>query len=61
MKFISDKYISVYNHKGFNICALKVAVPVNGDEMGYVIDNADFIGQTFNSVPDAICAIDKID
>lgn len=58
-KFLSNRYVSVYNHKGFDICSLKAAIPENGDALGYVIDSANFSGQTFNSISEAICAIDK--
>lgn len=59
MKFLSDRYVSVYNHRGFDICTLKVAAPANDDEMGYVVDNAEFSGQVFDAISDAICTIDK--
>lgn len=59
MKFLSDRYVSVYNHRGFDICTLKVAAPANGDQMGYVIDNAEFSGQVFDDISEAISAIDK--
>lgn len=58
MKYLSKRYVSVYNHKGLDICTLKVAIPANGDEMGYVIDSENFIGQIFNDIVDAIYAID---
>lgn len=59
MKFLSDRYVSVYNHRGFDICTLKVAVPVNDDGLGYVIDNAAFSDQVFDGISEAISAIDK--
>ncbi len=58
MKYLSERYVSVYTHKGFDICTLKVAIPANGDEMGYVIDSENFKGQVFNDIVDAIYAID---
>lgn len=59
MKYLSERYVSVYNHNGFDICALKVAVPSEGDAMGYVIDSELFSGQVFNDPVDAINAINN--
>ena len=58
MKYLSDRYVSVYNHKGYDICSLKVAVPADGDELGFVIDSEEFSGLVFNDPLDAIIAID---
>lgn len=60
MEYLSDRYVSVYSHKGFNICSLKVADPANGDEMGFVVDSELFAGQVFNHPEDAIAAINVI-
>lgn len=61
MKMLSDRYVRVYKYKGFDICSLKVAVPINGDEMGYVINSVKFSGQIFSNISDAIGAIGAID
>ncbi len=58
--FLSNRYAKVYNHKGYDICTLKVANPSNGDSLAYVIDSIDFAGQEFNDVEDAIAAINQI-
>lgn len=57
MKHLSDRYVRICNHKGYDICTLKAAEPANGDELGYVIDDEKFTGQVFNSTADAIAAI----
>lgn len=59
MKFLNNRYASVYNYKGFDICTLKVASPEEGDELGYRIDSDLFDGRLFDDVADAIDAIDK--
>lgn len=59
MKFLNDRYSSVYNYKGFDICTLKVASPAQGDTLDFVIDSDLFSEQTFNDVADAIVAIDS--
>lgn len=58
MKYLNDRYVSVYTYKGLDICTLKVAVPKDGDELGYYIDSEIFNGQSFNGIADAIVAID---
>ena len=60
MKCLSNRYVSVYNHKGYDICTLKATVPANGDELDYVIDSKNFNDQVFNSIADAIVAIDEL-
>jgi len=60
MKYLSDKYVSIYSYKGFDICILEVAVPADGDELGYLIDSKQFRGKVFNDVESAIAAIDLI-
>lgn len=60
MKYLSDKYVCVYTYKGFDICTLEVAVPVDGDELGYLIDSTEFIGKVYSNVEDAMFAIDLI-
>lgn len=60
MKFLNDRYSSVYNYKGFDICTLKVACPAEGDNLGYVIDSNLFSDRTFSDVESAIVAIDSL-
>lgn len=59
MKYLDDRYAKIYDHKGFDICTLKTAVPEDGDEMGYVIDSDLFEGRVFDDISDAINAIDN--
>jgi hypothetical protein len=60
MKFLSDRYAKVFTHKGFDVCTLKLAVPSDGDHLGYVIDDKSFGCQLFDLAQDAIDAIDAI-
>ena len=60
MKYLSERYASVFNHRGMDICTLKIAVPAAGDEMGYRIDDKAFEGIVFNDIADAIMAINKL-
>lgn len=57
IKFLSNKYAKVYNHNGYDICALKEAVPSEGDELGYRIDDKRFEGNVFSHPDGAIEAI----
>lgn len=59
MKFLSDRYATVYTHKGYNICTLKVANPSQGDSLAYVIDSVELLGQEYNDITDAIEAINN--
>lgn len=58
-KYLSERYAEVYRHRGYAICTLKVAIPSEGDELGYVIDDARFAGTTFELLEEAIAAIDR--
>lgn len=60
MKYLSDRYVSVYTYKGLDICTLKVAVPTEGDQLNYLIDNEIFNGQVFDDIASAIAAIDSL-
>jgi hypothetical protein len=60
MKYLDDRYVSIYTHKGIDVCTLKVACPKNGDGLGYAIDHAYFKGCEYNLADDAIKAIDKV-
>lgn len=59
MRFLNERYEKVLNHKGFDICTLKEAIPSNGDSLGYVVDHAFFAGYDFNHPEDAMKAIDE--
>lgn len=58
MKFLNERYAKVFSHKGFDICTLRSAVPENGDDLGYVIDDERFAGRSFEMVEDSVNAID---
>lgn len=60
MKYLNNRYAKVFNHKGFDICTLKNACPVNGDRLGYVVDDMRFTNQDFNLIDEAIAAIDRL-
>ena len=60
MEFLSDRYVKVYTHKGVDICALKIAIPSEGDELGYRIDNPQLMDKVFDNPDEAIKAIDKL-
>lgn len=58
---INDRYVSVFRHRGIDICTLKRADPSNGDSLGYVIDHNyyKFVGKTFSTVFEAVGVIDE--
>ena len=58
MKFLSDRYAAILEHKGIAICVLKVAVPAEGDELGYTVDHELFQSKVFNHPGDAVNVID---
>lgn len=58
MKILNNGYVKVFSHKGFDICILRSASPVNGDSLGYVLDDERFAGRSFERVEDAMDAID---
>lgn len=60
MHYLTDKYAKIISHKGFDICTLKVAIPAEGDELGYVIDDAMFQGKVFDHPDSAIEAINQM-
>lgn len=60
MKYLSDRYVKVYTHKGIDICTLKVANPSEGDEFGYKIDKKELKDMVYNHPEEAIAAIDKL-
>ncbi|WP_312652979.1 hypothetical protein [Aminipila sp.] len=51
------KYESLLIYKGFEICALKVACPTDGEAMGYVIDDEFFSGCNYSHPEEAMKAI----
>lgn len=53
-----EKYALVYTHKGQDIYTFKVADPQK-DSLGYIVDSKYIEGE-FNTVGDAIAAIDKL-
>lgn len=57
MHYLSNRYVPVYNHKGIDICVLKIAVPANGDERGYRVDCGSLKDMLFNDIADAVGAI----
>lgn len=54
MKYLSNQYVSVFQYKGYSICTLKNAVPEDGDEVGYKIDDVVFAANTYSTVAEAI-------
>lgn len=59
MNILDDRYAVVYRHKGFDICVLKVADLSMC--FGYRIDSQWFKGKEYETVQDAIDAIDSSD
>ncbi|MGG1263744.1 hypothetical protein [Brevibacillus laterosporus] len=55
---IDDRYVSVYNHSGIDICTLREANPSAGDGLGYVIDHTYFWQRSYDNVQSAIDDID---
>ena len=58
MKYLSNRYAKVTEYKGMDICALRVSLPLNGDELGYKIDDITYDGMVFDSLGEAMGAID---
>ena len=59
LKFLDDRYTIVCKYKGYAICTLKVAVPAENDELGYVIDDARFEGLVYGDPEGAMLAINE--
>jgi len=55
---VNERYVSVYKHRGIDICTLKEAVPSNGDFLGYVIDHSCFMGRKYDHPENAMEDID---
>ncbi|ALA07190.1 hypothetical protein SECTIM467_61 [Brevibacillus phage SecTim467] len=55
---IDDRYVSVYIHRGIDICTLRGANPSTGDRLGYVIDHNHFWQRSYDNVQSAIDDID---
>lgn len=49
-------YVTVYTHKGLEICTISPATP---EQFGYIIDYVDYVGESYNLIQDAINAIDR--
>lgn len=60
MKILDNRYVKVFNYKGLDICTLKSACPTKEEELGYRIDDKQFVGQEFKLVDDAIKAIEQM-
>ncbi|GEM_PF-1689248 len=60
MRFLNDRYHAILEHKGGAICALKEAIPAEGDELGYVIDLETFDGKVYDHPDDAVQAVDTL-
>lgn len=60
MKCLSERYVKVLKHKRIDICTLEVAIPTQGDEMEYAIDDKRFSGTAFNHPEEAVDAIDEL-
>lgn len=60
MKYLNGRYVSVFRHKGVDICTLKIAVPAEGDEPGYRIDNAELAGNVYSTIEEALKAINEV-
>lgn len=61
MKHLNDRYAKIMEYKGMDICALRVATPFNGDELGYRIDDVLYDGMVFTDLEEAMKAIDSSD
>ncbi len=59
-RYLDGRYAAAYRHRGYPICTLKVAVPSEGDSLGYVIDDTEFCGMEFASIEEAMEAIDHL-
>lgn len=40
-RYLDGRYAEVYRHKGYLICTLKAAAPLDGDSLGYVINDIE--------------------
>lgn len=61
MKYLSNRYAKATEYKGKDICALRVSSPLNGDELGYKIDDITYDGMVFDSLGEAMGAIDSLE
>lgn len=55
-----DRYKIAFKYKNFDICTLKIASPLMGDYMGYIIDDEQFKNHKFDLLDQAIRFIDTI-
>lgn len=58
-RYLNERYAEVYRHRGYPVCTLKVAVPSEGDSLGYVINDTKFCGTEFSHIEEAMEAIDR--
>lgn len=58
MEYLSeDVFAKLRNYKGYVICTARE--PGEYDFFGYIIDDFAFYGEKFNTIQDAMYAIDK--
>jgi len=55
----SSEYVVVHTHRGINVYALKIAVPTNGDSLGYFTKTILGGKREFNTVQAAVDAIEE--
>lgn len=58
MACLDNRWVVIFNHRGFNICTLKVAS--HDDDFGFRIDSEIFAGKSFSDPADAMLAIDLL-
>ena len=60
MKHLNDRYAKIMEYKGMDICALRIADTSNGDGFGYRINDILYDGMVFDSLREAMEAIDSL-
>lgn len=58
MRYLSERYAKVQSHNGTDICTLKRENPQSGDESGYRIDDPAYEGCVYDTVADAVGALE---
>jgi hypothetical protein len=53
---MKSKYVTVFNHRGFEICTMSPALP---GQFGYIVDDIAFADLEFTHIQAAIDEIDK--
>lgn len=56
---LDDTYSVVFRYCGYAICTLKAAVPSEGDELGYRINDEKFKDMVFPSIGSAMAEINR--